>query len=316
MTGDSDPVVSLIMAAWNPEPAWLLAAVESALGQTDCDLELVIVDDGSAEPLERLLADVADPRLSIIRTANWGIARARNEGLRSARGAYVRFVDADDVIEPGSTARLLELAGGAEDVVTYGVTVRCDEELRPIGELRSEASGDALELCLLGKIPARHMSMLFPRALIDRVGEWDDAFSACSDWDFVLRALEHAELRPGDFVATYYRNHPNMTCASLERTEPGMRLVVERYVERHPEARSSHLHRRARANVERGLAYSYLMAGERRRFVRLQLGAGRLAPVDTARATAPIVLRLSRLAVRKARRVWLERLTRLVAPVR
>ena len=315
MSESSPPSVSLIMAAWNPNLEWFREAVDAALAQRNVPVELIVVDDGSDAPLEPLLATWADPRIRVLRVPHGGIARARTAGFREARGDYLRYIDADDSIDLDSTARLLELIAGADDIISYGVTVRCDTEMNPIGELRSDVSGNVAELCLLGKIPARHMSMLFPRAVVERVGDWDASFSACGDWDFVLRALEHAQLRPGNFVATYYRNHTNMTCASLERTEPGMRLVVERYVQRRPDARSSRLHRRASANVERALGNSYLLAGDYRRFARLQLRSARLAPVDTVRATTPVVVRLGRLATRKAGRVTVARFRRLRAPV-
>lgn len=304
------------MPVWDTEPEWFFDALDSALGQTDCDVEIVVVDDGCEPPLAPAPAHRADPRLSLVRVPHGGISRARNAGLEVARGQYVRFIDSDDVIAPDSTARLLDVAAGADDVIAYGVTVRCNEALEPIEELRSHLSGPAIEPCLLGRFPARHMSMLFPSAVVEKAGAWDDTFSACGDWDFVLRALEHAELQPGDFVATYYRSHPGMTCASLDRTVPGMRLVVDRYLERHPEARSSHLVRRARANVERKLAYEYLLLGERRRAARLQFGAFLLTPVETTRATIPIFTRLSTLAARKLTRIATTRIRCLVAAVR
>jgi glycosyltransferase involved in cell wall biosynthesis len=58
----SEPLVSLVMPVWRPRPDWLLQAVRSALAQRDCELELIVVDDGNAEPLDALLAEVRDPR--------------------------------------------------------------------------------------------------------------------------------------------------------------------------------------------------------------------------------------------------------------
>jgi len=79
----------------------LRRAITSALEQTDTDLEVLVVDDGSEEPLEpRLAPGLRDPRLRFERQENTGPARARNAGVRAARGTYVAFLDSDDTWEP------------------------------------------------------------------------------------------------------------------------------------------------------------------------------------------------------------------------
>ena len=80
----------------------LREAVESALGQTVGDLEVIVVDDASPIPCSEVLAGLRDPRLQIIRhTRNRNTAGARNTGLRAARAPLVSQLDADDSWEPG-----------------------------------------------------------------------------------------------------------------------------------------------------------------------------------------------------------------------
>ena len=80
----------------------LREAVESALGQTVGDLEVIVVDDASPIPCSEVLAEVSDPRLRIFRHArNKNTAGARNTGLRAARAPLVSQLDADDTWEPG-----------------------------------------------------------------------------------------------------------------------------------------------------------------------------------------------------------------------
>lgn len=151
----ADPLVSIVMAAWRPRREWLLAAVGSALAQTGCRLELIVVDDGSPEPVAELLAEIEDERLRVVAVEHGGESRARNAGIEVARGDWLRFVDADDELEPGSTARLLKLAAG-ERVIAYGATAVCDEDLRSAWTMRSRRSGWIAHDCLLGRWPARH----------------------------------------------------------------------------------------------------------------------------------------------------------------
>src|SRR5215216_4501969 len=109
MSASEGPLVTLVMPVWRPRRDWLLQAVRSALAQRDCRLELVVVDDGNPEPVAEMLADVRRPGLRVLRIPHGGVCIARNAGIEAARGSLIRFVDADDVYEPGSTARLTRL---------------------------------------------------------------------------------------------------------------------------------------------------------------------------------------------------------------
>jgi len=249
----SGRLVSLVMPAWKPRREWLGQAVDAALGQTGCDFELIVVDDGSPQPVSELLADRQNTRLRVVRIDHGGASQAKNAGMAEARGDYLRFVDADDVIEPDSTARLLELTGGRDDVIAYGATLFCDEDLRPIWTMTSELEGDAVTACLLGRFTTRPHAFLFPRRVIDASGEWSSDLVVSEDWDFILRAVEHAPVRGTTAVVTRYRRHPGGATSDPVEAERGAQAVVDRYFERHPDERGTGLERRARA---RGLAHA------------------------------------------------------------
>ena len=95
------PLVSVVLAARDAE-ATISEAVQSVLGQSVRDLELVVVDDGSNDGTGRELEVVADERLQVVRNDTpLGLAGALNVGLDAARGTYVARMDADDVALPG-----------------------------------------------------------------------------------------------------------------------------------------------------------------------------------------------------------------------
>jgi glycosyltransferase involved in cell wall biosynthesis len=248
MQGRGVPDVSIVMSAWKPRLDWFRDAVSSALRQQGCDVELLVVDDGSPEPVADLLRDVDDPRLRVLRVEHGGIAHTRNAGIRAAQGRYFRFVDADDRLEEGSTARLLALARDGE-AITYGTTLVCDEHLRPVGAKASSLEGWVAEECLLYRFDVKHMSMLFPRGVVEAVGEWEPSLVQCQDWDFVLRAVERAPVRGEQAVASYYRRHGSSQSANLDRALHFESCVVARYFERHPEQRGTRLEREARAKL-------------------------------------------------------------------
>jgi glycosyltransferase involved in cell wall biosynthesis len=263
----SHGLVSFVMPVWRPRPEWLRAAVASVLGQRDCRLELIVVDDGGDGAVGRLLADVADERLRVVPVAHGGAARARNAGLAEARGAWVRFVDADDVLPPESTARLLALAE-PDETIAYGATLLCDEELRPRWRMTSRLQGWAERDCLLSRFAVRPPALLFPRSVIDRVGPWDDGFTVSEDWDYVLRALELAPVRGHREVALLYRRHGGGATRDVGAGVAGGRRVVARYFERHPELRGTRLERRAEAMLAAHAARVALTHGDARAAAR------------------------------------------------
>ncbi len=91
-----NPTVTVLMSVFN-EQTYLRAAIESILNQTFSDFEFLIIDDGSKEPIENLIAEYKDGRIRSFRHENMGLARSLNEGLRLASGTYIARMDGDDV---------------------------------------------------------------------------------------------------------------------------------------------------------------------------------------------------------------------------
>lgn len=236
------------MAAWRPRPDWLRTAVETALDEDSCRLELVVVDDGSPEPVAPLLADLVDDRVRVVRVPHGGVSRARNAGIAAARGEFLRFVDADDALAPGSTGRLLALAD--ESTIAYGATAFCDADLRPLWTMRCRLEGDVVEDCLLGRFKVRVPALLFPAAVVQAAGEWDPGFRVSEDWEWTLRAVEHARVRGDGEIALRYRKHGASATADASAGLDGARLVVQSFFERRHDLRGSSLERRAEAMLE------------------------------------------------------------------
>lgn len=96
----TETLVSVVMPFFN-EIALVRRALASILTQTYRHLDIVLVDDGSTEPVDDLLRDAAaDTRVRVLRTPNRGPGAARNLGIRNCRGDYVAFLDADDLFLP------------------------------------------------------------------------------------------------------------------------------------------------------------------------------------------------------------------------
>ena len=108
--------VSIIIPCYNAGTL-LIEAVQSALAQTYDDLDIVIVDDGSTDPItQQILEQATWPRTRIIRQANAGPAAARNRAITMAMGHYILPLDADDTIEPEYVAKAVAVLDASPNV--------------------------------------------------------------------------------------------------------------------------------------------------------------------------------------------------------
>src|SRR5687768_13613622 len=100
------PAVTVLMPVYNAE-RFVAQTVDTVLAQTFTDFEFLVINDGSTDRSERILAGYAnrDSRIRLITRPNTGYVVALNEGLDLARGAFVARIDADDLADP----RRLEL---------------------------------------------------------------------------------------------------------------------------------------------------------------------------------------------------------------
>ncbi len=107
----SKPKISVIIPIYNLESC-LAATLESVVNQTHKNLEIILVNDGSADGSLALAKEYAerDSRITVIDKENGGVSSARNAGLDAASGDYIGFVDGDDVIAPDMYEYLLDLA--------------------------------------------------------------------------------------------------------------------------------------------------------------------------------------------------------------
>lgn len=105
------PEVSIIIPVYNAEP-YLRRCLDSVLNQTLPDIEIICVDDGSADGSAAILNEYAakDFRVKVVTQANAGAYAARIRALAAASGEWISFCDADDWIEPDAAAEMLEAA--------------------------------------------------------------------------------------------------------------------------------------------------------------------------------------------------------------
>ncbi|TPF77231.1 glycosyltransferase family 2 protein, partial [Bifidobacterium sp. UTCIF-1] len=116
MTQDS-PLVSVIVPVYNAED-YLRYCVDSVLGQSYTNLEVILVDDGAKDSSPATCDEYAaqDDRVTVIHQTNGGISKAQNAGLDAAHGEYIAFADNDDILDRRNIELLLHalLSTGAD----------------------------------------------------------------------------------------------------------------------------------------------------------------------------------------------------------
>ena len=116
-------VFSVIMPAYEVQD-YVRVGLESLRGQGDCGWEAICVDDGSRDETGNILDEGAriDARVRVIHQRNSGVSAARNRALQWARGLWVAFLDADDVLHPRmlATVRKVLVEQPEVEMVTFG----------------------------------------------------------------------------------------------------------------------------------------------------------------------------------------------------
>lgn len=178
--------VSIIIPAYN-QAGYLGAAIQSALGQSYGDVEVIVVDDGSTDNTRAVVEQMADPRLRYVYQENRGLSAARNTGIRQARGAYLSYLDSDDLFLPEKLALLLAVMAERPEV---GLAAG---QARPIDEAGGQAGAlfdrplPADERDLLLHNPLHVGSVLVRRSWQERAGFFDESLRSYEDWDMWLR---------------------------------------------------------------------------------------------------------------------------------
>lgn len=230
------PLVSVVLPTHN-RPQSVVRAAASVLDQGFRELELIVVDDGSAVPAEQALSQVRDERMRILRSdMPLGPARARNLGLEVANGRWIAFQDDDDEWLAGKVERQSAVAEQADDDV--GV-VYCPfwrefrDGRRAIGGRRAEGlSGDVHHELLRGNFVALP-AVLVRREALEQVGRFDPALPCFEDWELFIRLA--ARFRFEQIAEPLVVAHD--TPQSINKSSSTLRAAaLERILEKHAEA--------------------------------------------------------------------------------
>jgi GT2 family glycosyltransferase len=165
----------------------LLEAVDSVLGQSHEPEEILVVDDGSTDLTQEVMAPILH-RVRYMKTPHRGVSHARNTGYRSARGEWIAFLDSDDLWLPRKLELQLQALGASGDTplcYTDEIWVRRGRRVNPCKH-HAKHSGWIFHHCLPRCIISPS-SALVRREVLEELGGFDESMPVCEDYDLWLR---------------------------------------------------------------------------------------------------------------------------------
>lgn len=190
-------LVSIIIPAYDVEK-FIRECLQSVQRQTYGNWQAIVVDDGSTDNTAEVIQSIVqqDQRFQFIRQSNGGVSQARNTGLRAASGAYVAFLDGDDMWEPDFLSELITACQSNEVDMAY-----CGYTHLYTGGLRRKfsypyANGQILLDVIQGKTQIHIGALLVKKNIISQFGLWfTEGCRVGQDQEFIWKLVSHVKVR-------------------------------------------------------------------------------------------------------------------------
>lgn len=203
------PTVSVVLPVYNARP-YVAEAIDSVLGQTFGDFELILVNDGSTDGSGEVLraARDRDRRVVLVEQENRGLIVTLNEACARAKGKYIARMDADDICLPDRLARQVAFLDEHPNVAALGGSAKylTESGLLP-RQFRNPTDSDSLRTALETRSALIHPTVTMRRDAFLAVGGYRSAFVDAEDYDLWLRMSERYDLNNLDAVVLHYRLH-------------------------------------------------------------------------------------------------------------
>jgi len=202
--GQDSPTVSVIVPCFDAEDT-IDATIQSILGQSFADLELLAVNDGSTDGTQAILERWAlmDSRVRILTKENGGVSSARNLGIDAARGRYICFCDADDVLPYRSVEARVQRAEEGDASAVFGGYEMIDQRGRML-EVASRATRE-VDFHRMVTCPL-HINAIMVRSNVLKRRRFREGMTNGEDWLFLVEAARSGvKFVPVDEPVMQYR---------------------------------------------------------------------------------------------------------------
>jgi glycosyltransferase involved in cell wall biosynthesis len=232
------PKVSVVMTCYK-YAQYLPYAVDSVLGQTYPNVELIMVNDGSPDNTDEVMQRyLGDPRVKYIKQPNSGQTVAKNNGIRAATGEFIAFLDADDIWHREKLARQMPLFAKPEVGVVYSTMEFIDDAGEKVpyqaSPLSKPRSGRITEALFVDNI-VPFSAAVARRECFEKVGLMDDTLKMAIDWDLWLRMSVHYAFDFVDEPLMLYRvGHPGQMSKNYFVREKDTMRIMQKFLAANP----------------------------------------------------------------------------------
>jgi glycosyltransferase involved in cell wall biosynthesis len=192
-------LVSIIMPCYNAS-AFIKESIDSVLAQTHQNFELLIINDGSTDNSEAIIKEYIDKRIRYFYQSNKGQCVASNVGIAEAKGSFIKFLDADDVINKEHLQEQLKRLVGNENSIASCAWGRFYNEDSSTAKYEPESVWkdmkpiDWLKSSLTQKSDMMGAWLwLIPTKILKKAGGWNEKLSLNNDFEFSIRLILHAD---------------------------------------------------------------------------------------------------------------------------
>jgi glycosyltransferase involved in cell wall biosynthesis len=185
------PLISVIMAVYNAE-RYLDRSIDSILGQSLENYELIVVNDASTDDSKAKLDAFRDPRIRLLNgTERLGLTKSLNMGIEYSRGRYIARMDADDIAHPDRLEKQLSYLMVNSDTGIVGTNFyEIDESDSILGEVYLPQSDKEIRRKIFRFNPFCHSSVMIPRKVFETIGLYEEEFMYAQDYELWFRILE------------------------------------------------------------------------------------------------------------------------------
>ena len=240
----TNPLVSICIPAYN-SGQYIGSTIYSLLNQSYNNLEIIVVDDGSTDDTANVIKAISNVKLKYIYQVNRGAASARNAAYRNSSGDFIKFMDADDLLNVNCISTQIRRIIDCPEAIASAKWGRfyaedaTDFTLSPEKVWKDLSGIDWLVDSLIdtGANMMQPGIFLIPKNIIEKAGLWNESLSSIDDFEYMVRVITNSNMvlfceeavlmyRSGLQNSLSGKDSPNHMASALKSLQLGVAQIL------------------------------------------------------------------------------------------